>query len=63
MITCVFYGQEQEFKTRKEAINFCLEAMAGSEGCERDRYTNVYLDLLAGKTYCLDSDEIELDIH
>ena len=40
------YGQVTEYPTRQEAINEFLAGMSSSEGSERDRYTNIYLDLL-----------------
>lgn len=45
-ITC--YSTTRQYK-RQDAVNHFLECMMCSEGAERDRYTNIYLDLLAGK--------------
>lgn len=50
------YGKEERRK-RKDAIKFYLECMMYSEGCERDRYTNIYLQLLSGQTYCNDEQD------
>ena len=44
-ITC--YGTTKEYE-RKDAITKFLECMCCSEGAERERYTNIYLKLLAG---------------
>lgn len=40
---------------RKEAMKKYLLGIACCEGCERDRYTNIYLQLIAGETECYDS--------
>ena len=56
-IVCNCYGKEQEFTSRKKAMDFFLDCMMNSEGAERDRYTNIYLDLQEGKTYCTDNDD------
>lgn len=55
-IICVCYGKEHKFKTRKQAMDFFLECMACSDGSERDRYVNIYLELKSGKNYCTDGD-------
>lgn len=44
-ITC--YGTTKEYD-RQQAINKFLECMMMSEGSERDRYTNIYIALMAG---------------
>ena len=40
--------------TRKEAIAKYLEGMRECEGSERERYTNIYFDLIDGKMECFD---------
>lgn len=45
--------------TRHDAIQFYLKAMRCSEGSERSRYTNIYLQLLDGNKDC--SDEVIYD--
>jgi predicted membrane protein len=45
-ITC--YGK-METMERKDAIAKYLEAMAWSDGSERDRYVNIYLGLISGE--------------
>ena len=47
-ITC--YGKTKTYK-RKEAINKFLFFLTLCEGAERDRYTNIYVDLLAGEKF------------
>ena len=42
--------------TRDDAIQFYLKAIRCSEGSERDRYMNIYLQLLDGEKEC--SDEV-----
>jgi hypothetical protein len=55
-IKTVCYGREDTWESREEAETFFLQAMAGSEGSERDRYTNIYLKLQMGMTCCTDDD-------
>lgn len=52
-ITC--YGKKQVMK-RKEAIKYFLDCMYCSEGSERERYTIIYLGLLAGHKVVSDED-------
>ena len=54
-ITC--YGQTKVWDDRKEATDFFLEAIAGSDGSERDRYSKIYAELMSGKIECSDEDE------
>ena len=51
-ITC--YGSTEVWDSRAEAMKFYLEGMTACEGAERDRYTNIYLQLLEGRTVCED---------
>ena len=43
--------------SRKEAADFFLRAMAGSEGSECERYTKIYTELLMGKAVCTDGED------
>lgn len=54
-VTC--YGKEEVWDSRKEAADFYLRAIAGSEGSECERYTKIYTELLMGMEVC--SDEYE----
>jgi len=45
VVTCGFKTKVWE---RQEAIDFFLEGMMWCEGSERDRYTNIYLQLIEG---------------
>ena len=56
-IITVTYGKEDKWNSRKRAEKFFIECMMGSEGAERDRYTNVYMKLLNGNNYCTDDYE------
>jgi hypothetical protein len=58
MITISLYGKVSEFKTRDEAKEFLLDCMMNSDGAERDRYTDVYIELLHGKTEITDGDPV-----
>ena len=40
-----------------EAADFVLEAIEGSDGSERERYSKIYAELMSGKTKCSDEDE------
>lgn len=51
-VTC--YGQTEVWDSRKEAADFYLRAIAGSEGSECERYTKIYTELLMGKEVCTD---------
>lgn len=52
-ITC--YGKTETME-RKDAIAEYTEAMAWSDGSERDRYVNIFLGLISGTTEV--SDEV-----
>lgn len=53
-VTTVCYGEKKEWLSRSEAEDYFLEAMAGSDGSEKERYTNIYLKLKSGYDYCTD---------
>ena len=55
-VVTVCYGERKEWDTRAEAIQFFTEAMAGSEGSERERYTNIVLALEAGEKEATDGE-------
>ena len=55
-IIVICYGKKQIWDSRKNAVEFYLEGMMYCEGAERDRYTNIYLDLISGKSVCTDED-------
>lgn len=54
-ITIILYGRKS-IMSREEAKEEMIECMMNSEGCERDRYLNVYMQLLEGKTLCSDEE-------
>ncbi len=45
-VTC--YGDIKVWDSRKEAMEFYLRAMAGSEGSEHERYSKIYVELSLG---------------
>lgn len=45
-VTC--YGQTQIWE-REDAIKFFLDGMRCCEGAERERYTDIYLQLIDGE--------------
>lgn len=53
-VTTVCYGEKQVWNSRKEAADFFLEAIAGSEGAECERYTTIYTKLVSGLGVCSD---------
>lgn len=55
-ITTICYGKADTWESRETAEQFFLEAMMGSEGSEQNRYTNIYIKLQMGMTYCTDDD-------
>ena len=59
-IITVCYRQRQEWNSRKEAEMYFLEGMMNSDGSERERYTAIYLKLLAGDAICTDNEEGEM---
>ncbi len=55
-VKTICYGKEDLWDSRKEAADFFLRAIAGSEGSECERYTRIYADLLMGKDICTDGE-------
>lgn len=56
-VKVICYGKEEVWDSRKEAADFYLKAIAGSEGSECERYTNIYTEILLGKMVCSDGVE------
>lgn len=54
MITIICYNQIEYWNSRKNAIDFFEGAARACEGCERDRYLNIYWDLKDGLDICQD---------
>ncbi len=50
-VTC--YGKTRTWE-RDSAKAFFLNAMANSEGSERERYSTIYLQLVEGRVICSD---------
>ena len=48
------YNQAEVWQSRSRAAEFYREAVYACEGCEKERYMNVLLDILEGKTFCWD---------
>lgn len=57
LVTTICYGKTDVWDSRKEAADFFLHAIAGSEGAECERYTTIYTKLVSGLEVC--SDDIE----
>ena len=55
-IRTVCYDTEDIWKSRGQAKQFFLQAMASSEGSEKERYMNIYMKLMMGMNDCDDSE-------
>ena len=53
-VKTVCYGEERIWDDRAEAVAYFMDAMFGSDGSERERYTNIYQKLLMGLEVCSD---------
>lgn len=56
VVKVICYGTEETWDSRKEAADFYLRAIAGSEGSECERYTKIYTELLMGLSTCTDEE-------
>ena len=56
-VRTICYGKEEIWDSRKEAADFFLRAVAGSDGSECARYTKIYTELLMGKEVCTDEED------
>lgn len=48
------YRTPKIFSSQKDALDFYTDCMRNSEGSERDRYANIFFQLLDGETVCFD---------
>ena len=55
-VTTICYGKIKAWDSRKEAADFFLRCIAGSEGAECERYTAIYAQLLSGCGICSDEE-------
>lgn len=55
-VKVICYDTEETWDSRKEAADFYLRAIAGSEGSECERYTKIYTELMMGKSICTDEE-------
>ena len=53
-VKTICYGEEKIWDSRRAAMDFFFDAMMGSDGSEKQRYTNVYTKLLMGWEVCSD---------
>lgn len=53
-VTTVCYGERKVWDSRKDAADFFLQAIAGTEGAECERYTTIYAKLVSGLEVCSD---------
>ena len=52
-VTIICYRQEEKM-TRREGLEKYFEGMMYCEGCERERYTNIFQQLMMGAMVCCD---------
>ena len=55
-VTTICYGKIKVWDSRKEAAEFFLRCITGSEGAECERYTAIYAQLLSGCEICSDEE-------
>ena len=53
IVTVICYGKSEQME-RDKAKQFYLECMMFSDGSEKERYTNIYMDLMSGLKICKD---------
>lgn len=53
-ITCDGQTRTYDESERAKMIKYFLEGMACCEGSERDRYTNIYINLIEGSKHAKD---------
>lgn len=53
-ITTTCYGHTDKWASREQAVRYFQECAMCSEGAEKERYTNIILQLLDGQTDCHD---------
>lgn len=56
-VKTICYGKEELWDSRKDAADFFLQAIAGSESSECERYTTIYTKLIEGLDVCSDGEE------
>ena len=55
-VTTVCYKDKRVWDSRKEAADYFLQAIAGSEGSECERYTRIYAQIVTGEKICSDEE-------
>lgn len=53
-VTTSCYGKRKHWDERADAVKHFYEGMLCAEGSERERYTNIYQQLLSGCKECID---------
>ena len=56
-VITVCNDKEQEWESRSKARKYFLEAVLNSEGEDREKYKRVYWKIVAGYSYCTDSED------
>ena len=55
-VTTICYGCTRVWNNSYEAEDFFMDCIRNSDGCERERYSKIYLSLLDGMQICTDED-------
>ena len=55
-IKTICYGKEETWDCKEDAVAFFLQAVAGSEGAECERYKRILADLAMGMDICTDEE-------
>lgn len=56
-ITTVCYGRIDKWDDRTKAVKYFYECALFSDGSEKERYTNIMMDLMAGVNFATDGSE------
>ena len=56
-VKTICYGTEKVWDSRKEAMEFYIEASKNSAGSEFERYSKIYLELMSGNKICTDLED------
>ena len=55
-VTIECYGETKRWDDRIDALHFYKQGVAASEGCERERYMRIVLQLVEGRKVCTDEE-------
>ena len=55
-VTIKCYGETKIWEDRIDALRFYKQGVAASEGCERERYMRIVIQLMEGRKVCTDEE-------